>query len=233
MSGLRISEDLREKKQYLITPILWHFTFLDKTSIKVVFPYDRPKTITERIHTYPIFLPGLGRLIALDITTESLNQEFYNMTVDYAGFDSQTTAITSKLYQFDSQNSRAVSWGELDQHDLSEEIAGVYHFNLLNELFATPSILVNDSLDAPTRWYTVSSESVGGPRFNATINYNVGIVDIQHDGTLEKETIWLNGELEIYRVTGEYIFLKPTGEISQRSLDLFIPEGVSFDFWWC
>lgn len=216
---------MREKSEYLLSPIIWHYTFLEKSEVVVVFPRNRPAIVTKFMKSYPVYIPGRSRLLALDITSNNLDEKFFDITSDYEGFESENTVLTSKLYNLDQETSRAVSRGQISEHTLNDNLAQAYHYNLLNSLFAAPSILEDSSFWAPTRWFSISSIRQNAPNLTCTVNYNVGLVYIDPnsiDKAIET-TVWLNERINVYRVPVKFLVVDHDGYVHRKGQFLYFP----------
>ena len=232
MSGLlRFSEEFKEKREYLVNPILRRYSILQKSEAKVVFHEGRPDIITKRTNTYPLYLSDIGRLIALDITSRDLDSEFYDKTTDYVGTKSENKLMFSKLYNYDLDTARAVSWGNLSTSNAPEVMYSVYRENFLNDLFITPSILTKRGFYSPTRWFRVEANTVSGPQFEATVNYNIGLVYLDKSDLQEssKSTFWINDEIHLYEIPLRCLVIDEDGFVISRRITGFLPDQPDED----
>lgn len=214
---------------FLVNPILHYYTFLEKAESKVIYSrfFGKPKVVVQRLRSYPIYLSELGRVIALDITSQNLDKRFINETGDFEGIYSENKVLISKLKRYDKVTNRAVSWGQIFPHKIPKRIYRVYQNNLLNDLLSTPSLMIGKGLYAPTRWFCVGAKTPGGLRFRANVNYNMGLIFLKPEDVenSRRVKIWANQEMILYEVNAGFLDTHKDGRVKYSPLKVHFPEN--------
>ena len=168
--------DLPQKKAFLINPIIDYYTILEKVNLKVIYNplFRKSLAVQKRFGTYPIYFPEIGCLAALETISPNLSREFYEETKEFDRFYSDEKIICSRVYNFDNNVNRFVSWGNYISSKLPKSYYKLYISNLLNDFLFMPSIVKKFGLISPNRWFLLESRT--SYSFKTEVNYNVGII---------------------------------------------------------
>lgn len=212
---------------FLINPILDFFTVTEKINFKAIYnPYlKKPIIVRKYLGTYPVYLPEVGYLLSLDVTSHRLVKKLYNETRDFESFYSDNKMICSSLYNFDKKTNRVVTWGNFRTKYVPDNYYKLYISNILNDFLITPSFIKNSSLISPNRWFKLESNTKYF--FKANVNYNVGLMYINRDAliTSKRIRVWLNNPLDLYEIKVGFIKLFNDGTVKYKSLRIhFIDE---------
>jgi len=222
--------DLPQKKEFLINPIIDYYTILEKVNFKVIYnPFFRKNfAVQQRFGTYPIYFPEVGCLAALETISPNLSREFYKETKEFDRFYSDEKMICSKIYHFNTEVNRFVSWGNYVSSKLPEKYYKLYISNLINDFLFMPSIVKRFGLISPNRWLILESRT--SYYFKTEVNYNVGIIYLTKD-ILEKSrkiVVWLNSPLEIWEIPAGFVTFTRDGNVLYRDKILvhFLKEPI-------
>lgn len=211
-----ISLDISDRMKFIINPILDYYSILEKIKAKVVYNsfFRRNFRVIQRLYSYPIYLPEIGYLLSLDISSKRLSKKFLDETKDYESFYSENSIMHSRIYNYNKESNRGVSWGQYAKLKLSEDIYQLYITNLVNDLLSTPSIVQRFGLFSPNRWFHIESQD--GFFFKGTVNYNVGVMYLKAEDffTLRKFKVWINSELPVYEIKTSFITFSENGHVN-------------------
>jgi len=220
--------DLPQKKEFLINPIIDYYTILEKVNFKVIYnPFFRKSlAVQKRFGTYPIYFPEIGCLAALETISPNLSREFYEETKEFDRFYSDEKIICSRVYNFDNNVNRFVSWGNYISSKLPKSYYKLYISNLLNDFLFMPSIVKKFGLISPNRWFLLESRT--SYSFKTEVNYNVGIIYLTKEifRNSKKITLWLNSPLEIWEIPAGFVTFAKDGSVlyKDRILVHFLKE---------
>lgn len=208
--------DLPEKREFLINPIIDYYTVLEKVNFKVIYnPFFRKNFgVQQRFGNYPIYFPEVGCLAALETISPNLSREFYEETKEFDRFYSDEKVICSKIYNFNNEVNRFVSWGNYVSSKLPEEYYKLYISNLINDFLFMPSLVKRFGLISPNRWFILRSKT--SYYFETEVNYNVGIIYLTKDilKKSKKIVIWLNSPpIEIWEIPAGFITFTIDGNV--------------------
>lgn len=202
-----------EEKEVMINPIIDPSTILEKIERKVVYIpyYRRYHEVVPKVYTLPVYLPEIGALVSLDITSRNLAKKFYDETKDFEGMISKGKIFISGVYNFLSETNRMVSWGNIKSFSLPKDIFQLYLTNLLNDLIISPSIVTQQGVISPNRWFHIVSK--GYYTFRATLHYNIGVIYLQKESLLRKRIryVWINAPLKLYEIKAGFVIFQPNG----------------------
>jgi len=211
--NLLILMNINEKEKLIINPIIDPSTILEKLDRKIIYMpyYRRYHEIVPKTYVLPVYLPEIGALVSLDITSRNLARRFYNETKDFEGIISKGKIFLSRVYNFQSEMNRMVSWGNIKSFNLSEDIFQLYLSNLINDLIITPSIITQKRILSPNRWFYIAS--TGYYKFKAILHYNVGIIYLRKEFLLNRKIkyVWLNSPFKLYEIRAGFIIFQPNG----------------------
>jgi len=207
--------NLNGRQETLINPILDYFTILEKINVKVIYnPFFRKNfVIKKRFGTYPIYLPEIGYMLSMETVSPALSKRFYKETKEYERFYSDEKIIFSKIYNFNKELNRIVSWGHFSSFRIPSKYYKLYISNLTNDFLFMPSIVRKFGLISPNRWFRLDSRDLY--YFSAIINYNVGIVYLERRllEKAKKTSIWVNSPLDVYETQAGFIKLNDEGKV--------------------
>ena len=222
--------DLPQKKEFLINPIIDYYTILEKVDFKVIYNpfFKRNFVVQQRFGTYPIYFPEVGCLASLEIISANLSRKFYKETKEFDRFYSDEKIICSRVYNFDSNANRFVSWGNYTPSKLPKDYYKLYISNLLNDFLFMPSIVKNFGLLSPNRWFLLESRT--SYFFKTEVNYNIGIIYLTKEilRNSKKITLWLNSSLETWEIPAGFITFTRDGNVLYRDKILvhFLKEPI-------
>ncbi|RLG44222.1 MAG: hypothetical protein DRN81_05020 [Thermoproteota archaeon] len=210
--------DLPQKKEFLINPIIDYYTILEKVNFKVTYnPFFRKRIVVrQRFGAYPAYFPEIGYLAVLETISPNLSREFYKETKEFERFYGDEKIIRSRIYHFNTEVNRFVSWGNYVSSKLPEEYYKLYISNLINDFLLMPSIVKRSGLIAPNRWFILESRT--SYCFKTEVNYNVGIIYLTKD-VLEKSkriVLWLNSPLKVWEVPAGFVTFTGDGNVLYR-----------------
>jgi len=234
---MKINLNLENDVEYnlLINPILDYFSILEKSTVKVVYNsfFRKYIEIRQRFGIYPVYIPELGYLLALEIVSPKLSKIFYELTSDFDSFYSEDKVICAKIHNFNKDTNRFVTYGNYKSLKLDKEYYRLYITNLINDLLCTPSIINGSTLISPNRWYVLESTH---PKLNihvrADINYNIGIIFLTKDGLkrYRKYNIWLNSKTNIFEVPAGFITFTKEGKVLYKKIFVhFLEEPIDIE----
>jgi hypothetical protein len=210
--------------EYLIVnPILGAHRVLEKKEIKTVYKHslESPIQVLSRMYSYPVYIPEICGLLALDVISPQLARSIADLTGDFEGFYSENKVICSKLYNYDNKINRAVSRGQYTTFTLGDGEYDLYITNLINDFLITPSIVVGQGLYSPNRWFHIESEEFRSPiMFRANINFNVGLLYLEKEELKRTREIsfWANGPIHIFEVRGGLVKLSENGFVDFKKV---------------
>ena len=206
---------LEEKEMIIINPLVNFYSILKKIQRKIIFHqlFRKYFEIVQSTYAFPVYLPEIGVLLSLDITSEDVARRFYEEIKNFDGFVSKGKIITSFVYNFRVEENRITSRGRLKYLSLPENLFNLYLMNLLNDFFITPSIISSQHIFSPLRWFFISAE--GYASFKCILNYNLVITYFTKNSVqnTKKVKIWLNGPLSLYKVKVGIIKFLPNGYV--------------------
>ena len=204
-----------EEEELVINPIVNPSTLLEKVQRKVVYaPHIRRYfEVMPKLYALPIYLPELGVLLSLDISSRKLARKFYDEIRNFDGVISKGKGFISAVHNLNSVTNRMVSWGNLQIFELPKDILQLYISNIINDFSITPSVFIKDCIVSPNRWFFISSKSFY--RFEATLTYNSGIVYLEKKNLTNAKIryIYLNSPMKIYEVKAGSVVLYPNGYV--------------------
>ena len=226
--------ELPEDTPYIINPVLNFFSPLEKREYKVVYnpKLERYITAVDTYGTFPVYLPELGYLMSLDISSINLLRRFYQDTSDFESFVSEEEGriLVSYLHNRNQNTNRFVSYGNIRMFVISDEkLYNLYLINILNDLLTTPSTIRNRKIISPNRWYLIESRIPLGISFRATVNYNVCILFIKRE-TIEntKEVkVWLNNKIRLWQANAGFISISRDGRVGYHRTIIHFPDDPS------
>jgi len=215
IANIKCSIELPEKENFLINPIIDYYTILEKVNFRVVYnPFFRKNfVVQQRFGIYPVYLPEVGCLLALETISPNLSEKFYKETKEFEQFYSDEKIIYSKIYNFDNRVNRFVSWGNYISSKLSKELYRLYLSNLINDFLFMPSIVKRFGLISPNRWFFLESRT--SYYFRTEVNYNVGVIYLSR-GILKnpkKLQLWLNSPLDVWEVPAGFVIFTKNGDV--------------------
>lgn len=207
--------DLDNGSEVIINPLINPYAFLEKIKKKVVYNPRLRKycEVAPRLYTIPVYLPELGFLLALDMSSEHLARRLYDETKEFNGIMPKNRIFYCRIHNFQRDHNRVVSWGTIKPLILSESLLRLYIINLLNDFSITPSIVQRGQIISPHRWFFISSEGLF--KFESFLNYNLGIIYIDRKNVelKRKRKIWINFPIEVYEVKSGFVLFHPSGFI--------------------
>lgn len=232
-----ISPDLVERELVLFSPLYNIFALATKTQKRVVYSkrLNEPIEITLKVFSFPVYVPEIGVLLSLDLTSLKYAKEFYEQISDLNELRNKGAVFTCTVHRHDKETNRFVSWGTIEQHSLAQlqcinDIIALYSSNILNDLMISPSTVVNNLVISPHRWFKIISYG-GNSESNVNLYYNFGIVYIARD-TLEeckseqKIYTWSCIPEKAYGINALFIYLYPDGWVIPKRIKLYITEDV-------
>lgn len=222
--------DLDNESELIINPLINPYVFLEKIKKKIVYNprLRRYYEAAPKLYTIPVYLPELGFLLALDMSSEHLARKLYDETKEFDGIIPKDKILYCKVYNFQRDHNRVVSWGTIKSLSLSETLLNLYVINLLNDFSITPSIIQGRQIISPHRWFFISSEGLF--KFESFLNYNLGITYIERENVKlkRKRKVWINFPVELYEIKSGFIFFHPSGFIKHiKSIPLHFTEDPS------
>jgi len=207
--------DIDEEEEIVINPIIDSSTLLEKVQRRVVYiPRLRKYTeVMPKIYVLPVYIPELGALLSLDMSSKNLASRFYRETKNFEGIISRGKIFISVVHHLRPEINRMVSWGNVRSFDLQEDILRLYISNLINDFFITPALITKDGIVTPHRWFYLSS--TGYFKFEAIVSYSLGIVYLKKENLLKAKLrhIWINSPMTVYEVKAGFIILYPNGHV--------------------
>ncbi|ASJ05499.1 hypothetical protein [Thermococcus barossii] len=222
------------KAQLLTVPLVFPFTLFEKLKTVVLRKGKIPKPIVTGLNSYFVYLPEISVGLALDVKSENLNRKLFNYFVNYSGLryarDSENISLMKMIPHHYNQNEhRIVSYGVLDFVNIPRK-EYIRFFNVLYEDMAmSPSHIVGDRIDHPTRWARFEI-NVPGMHLEYKFVMNSGIVyidDINEELQYEPLT-----RRELYRFKATFVSPMPTGKVWVNEVNLYTknePEKVIGD----
>ena len=225
MMELLIAPELRDGDEVLINPLMYSIALLKKVKRLIVYDsrLERYREAVARRHAFPVYLPELGVLVSLDVTSQDLAEWFYKEAIEYEGIISRGKVFSCTVHNFQPRENRMVSWGTVKSFELDDVILELYVRNLLNDFYITPSIVVGDAILSPHRWLIIPSESQH-LQPDTLVSYNFGIVYIEKEELYGKTIIRKarvgSRPMRIYQVTGKFVYFQPDGFVSAKRVPL-------------
>jgi len=226
MPSSYITANLDEGNEVLINPLIDPSALLEKTNRRIVYNprVKKYQEVVSRIYVFPVYLPELGILLSLEMTSKELAEKFYQETKDYEGMVSRGKVFCCRLHNFQKNMNRMVSWGTIRSSCLADTLLKLYVTNLVNDFYMTPSVVKKEYIFSPHRWFFISSSSYS--RFEAFLNYNFGIIYIEKEENLHRKIkkIWINSPFRLYESRGTFISFYPDGFVSAKSVPVHFSE---------
>jgi len=203
-----------EKEKVIVNPIIDISTELQKVEKKIIYStrFHNIYEVSSKKYVFPVVLPEIGVTLSLDIVSKNFAEQFFEETKEIDGIVSKNKIFISNVHNFDQNINRMVSWGNVKSFNLPQEIYQLYLMNLFNDIAMTPSVIMNEKIIAPTRWFYLESSTDFG-KFRATLNYNIGIVYLKKEAIEKRKEkiIWVNSQLKLYEVRAGFVTLYPNG----------------------
>ncbi len=202
----------------IMDPVFGSRPLLEKfRGVRISTSLSTSEIILSHTYSLPVHLPDSGSTISLDITSENLASEFSELRRRETGND---VIILGRLYNFNPEANRAVSWGNFRVYKPDESMMRIHIANLMNDLMFKPSFKFGRGIWSPLRWFTV--ESGGEYRYAAIYTYNTFIVYL-NPAEMEKckrMHIWLGKPLEVFSIPAGFIRLTDTGRVIIEKINL-------------
>lgn len=227
ISDYLIKTELKEGEEVLINPLIDPSVLLKRVERRVVYnPRLREyHEVTPKKYVFPVYLPEIGILLSLNTVSENLARKLYDEAKDYEGIKSKGKLFLCKIHNFQKDENSIVSWGTLKPFELdNDRILNIYLFNILNDFYLTSSIIINDMLISPNRWFFMSSKSPY--KFETFINYNFGVIYLKKEKLNHKKTekVWIDAILRLYKVMGYFVYFQPNGFVNVRQIPLYFTD---------
>ncbi len=204
----------------LLAPVFTSRPIFEKfKEIPVYSPFTAGEIIISHTYSIPVHVPEAGCTISLDIRSEGLAQEFMELTHEFRK-GRKRKIVVARLYNFNSAANRAVTRGKFTAHEIDESVYRIHMANLLNDLMFLPSIIAENALWSPLRWFPL--ESTGEYWYRTIYTYNVFIVYLDDESvkSCKKIRLWLGGPVDVFSVRGGLIELENTGNVKIRKIYL-------------
>lgn len=207
------TDDLKSSSKVIINPIVDPSIILEKVERKIIYipSFQRYYEVFPKTYVFPIFLPEIGILLSMEVTSKDLAKSFYGKISDFEGVLTKGKMLISNVYNLNPQANRMVSWGNIRSFDLSEDLYQIYLTNLISDFLITPSIVSGRKLLSPVRWFYLSSSYYN--KFEAVLHYNVGVIYLHKNFLLERKIkyAWINSPTKLYEVKAGFIVFHPEG----------------------
>jgi len=216
MNGINlIPANINEGEEVVINPVVKTSTLLEKVQRKVVYVprLHRYLEIMPKMYVLPIYMPELGVLLSLDISSKNLARRLYEETRDFNGMITRGKIFVSNIYNLKKDRNRMVSRGNIRSFNLPEDILRIYLSNLMNDFAISPAIITKNGVLSPNRWFLLFS--VRQYKFRAIVSYNILIIHLQKHNLSKPRVrqIWINFPMKIFEVKAGGIILYPNGFI--------------------
>lgn len=211
-----------ERCDVLAEPVFDLDTVFERFKTVMIHRYPaRSEVIHEHWVSVPIYLPEVACLISLDTTSREIARELFEMA--FRTGENKDVMIL-KLYNFDPDRRRAVSWGNYSLKKLEERMHRIYAAALFNDMVLTPSGFWGGSIMSPLRCFPL--ESHGGYFFRCTYSYNVFVTFVESDEfrVSRKRVLWIGKPVEIVPVRAKFIKLLPDGTVKAEDVFLSFKE---------
>ncbi|MGC9202923.1 MAG: hypothetical protein ACP5HX_09690 [Thermoproteota archaeon] len=197
----------------LINPVVYQYIILEKLERKAIYipSFQKYYEIASETFRFPVILPEVSMLLSLDIVSKEFARDFFDKIKNFNGIISRNEVFVSNIYNFNSEENRMVSWGNIRSSKLSEETYQLYLSNMFNDLVTTPSIVAQDKIVSPNRWFNISYSRYY--EFKATIHYNFIVAYIRKDDLSKKriKNIWISSPQKLYEIKTGVIIFQPRG----------------------
>jgi hypothetical protein len=231
------AQDLNEK-EFIFTPIITRLGFIKKFKKVLVYfsDFDIYKKILSFKYSLTIYLPEIGLMLALDLTSESLASELYKEIKEFSSLFEGDRIFVFKIHNYDNKTNRAVSWGNLRSFEVDEiipeNINKIYQINIKNDLNITPCLIAGSKnkygIYTPIRYTNIIIEKKY-KKIETNLNYNFSIIYIKKE-YLNKSSIKIrrlpfDKHLELYEVKAGLIGFKYNGEIKYKEVNVHFTEN--------
>ena len=208
-----IPANVDEDEEVIVNPIVKTSTLLEKVQRKVVYSprLHRYLEVMPKMYVLPIYMPEVGVLLSLDISSKSLARRLYEETKDFNGMVTKGKIFVSNVYNLMQDRNRMVSRGNIRSFNLPEDILRLYLSNLMNDFVISPAIVTKEGVLSPNRWFLLFSAR--GYEFRAIVSYNILIIHLQKQNLSKPRVrqIWINFPMKIFEVKAGGITLYPNG----------------------
>lgn len=223
MDIANIQPSLPEKCYTLAEPIFELDTVFER--FRPILIHRRPvgeDIVYAHWVSVPIYLPEIGCLISLDATSTGIARDLSEIA--FGGRDKNVMIL--KLYNFDSDRRRAVSWGNYMLKELEEQVYGIYAAALFNDMILTPSGYWKGSIVSPLRYFPL--ESYGDYSFRCFYSYNtfIAFIDPEKTKVSKKKILWVGRSFRIIPLHAKFIKLLPDGTVKARDIILSFREEL-------
>jgi len=213
------SSEVEALRSVLINPVVYQYIILEKLERKAVYipSFQKYYEIVSETFRFPVILPEVGMFLSLDAVSKDFARDFFDKIKNFNGIISRNEVFVSNVYNFNSEENRMVSWGNIKSSKLSEEIYQLYLNNIVNDLVMTPSIATQDKIVSPNRWFAISYSKYR--EFKATIHYNFIVAYIQKDEISKKrvKNIWIGSPQKLYEIKTGVVIFQPRGYLKYIS----------------
>jgi len=205
-----LESKLIERKAFIINPLIDPRANLEKISNMVVYNprIQYYQEVISKTYSFPVYLPELGFLLSLDMTSINLAREFYDETREYEGIMSKGKIFLCKMHNYREEWNRFVSWGSIEPINLSDSVFKLYRASLINDFHLSPSLIIETRVEnvvvSPHRWFRISSTTTDMYTFEAIVNYNFGVFYLEKEklsrGSVREKKVWLIVKLNYMRL---------------------------------
>jgi hypothetical protein len=230
-------QDLNEN-EFIFTPIITRLGFIKKFKEVLVYfsDFDIYKKILSFKYSLPIYLPEIGLMLALDLTSESLASELYKEIKEFSSLFEGDRIFVFKIHNYDNKINRAVSWGNLRSfrvHEIiPENVNKIYQINIKNDLNITPCLIAGSKnkygIYTPIRYTNIIIEKKY-KKIETNLNYNFSIIYIKKEylnkSSIKTRRLPFDKYLELFEVKAGLIGFKYNGEIKYKEVNIHFTEN--------
>ncbi len=139
----------------LVVPVFTSRPIFEKfRNIHIYSDLTAGEIVVSHAYSIPVHIPEAGCTISLDISSEGLAQEFVELAHE---LKRDQRIVIARLYNYDPQANRAVTWGNFTAHEVEENVYRTHMANVLNGLMFSPSVSAGKALWSPLRWLSLES----------------------------------------------------------------------------